>query len=87
MKLSYDPQADALYVRLLDGRYECRAVRLSAEVALNFGASEKLVGIEILNVKESLGSGRLPKVIVENLPVAGTWNPKRGTCLSRTTSR
>ena len=47
MKISYDPEIDALYIRLLDGKHECRSVRLSEEVALNIGAGEKLVGIEI----------------------------------------
>ena len=49
MKISYDPEIDALYIRLLDGKHECRSVRLSDEVALNIGAGEKLVGIEILD--------------------------------------
>ena len=35
MKISYDPEIDALYIRLLDGKQECRSVRLSDEVALN----------------------------------------------------
>ena len=29
MKISYDPEIDALYIRLLDGEHECRTVRLS----------------------------------------------------------
>ncbi len=71
MRISYDPEIDALYIRLLEGHYECRTVRLSEEVALNFGPSEQLVGIEILDAKEILGKGQLPSVTLENLALAG----------------
>src|SRR5947207_12500900 len=40
MKISYDAEIDALYIRLLEGRQECRSVRLSDEVALNIGAAD-----------------------------------------------
>ena len=72
MKISYDKETDALYIRLMDGPQECRTVRLSEEVALNIGAGEKLVGIEILDAKEVLGQGQLPKLVVENVPLAAT---------------
>ena len=51
MKISYDPKIDALYIRLLRGKHECRSIRLSEEVALNIGPGEKLVGIEILDAE------------------------------------
>jgi len=71
MKISYDPETDALYIRLLEGQHECRTLRLNEEIALNIGEGEKLVGIEILDAKEVLGSGQLPSVVVENLPLVG----------------
>jgi uncharacterized protein YuzE len=67
MKISYDPEIDALYIRFVEGKHECRTVRLNDEVALNMGADEKLVGIEILDVKEALGSGKVPPVTLEGL--------------------
>lgn len=67
MKISYDPEIDALYIRLLKGKHECRSVRLSEEVALNIGAGEKLVGIEILDARSVLGSGKIPAVMLEGL--------------------
>ena len=70
MKISYDPEIDALYIRLREGKHECRSVRLSEEVALNIGAGEKLVGIEILDAKSVLGSGKTPAVILEGLKPA-----------------
>lgn len=67
MKISYDSEIDALYIRLLEGNHECRSVRLSDEVALNIGEGEKLVGIEILNAKSVLGTGKIPAVMLEGL--------------------
>jgi uncharacterized protein YuzE len=70
MKITYDAEIDALYIRLLEGKHECRSVRLSDEVALNIGAGEKLVGIEILDAREVLGAGRIPAVILEGIESA-----------------
>jgi uncharacterized protein YuzE len=70
MKISYDPEIDALYIRLLEGKHECRSVRLSDEVALNIGAGEKLVGIEILDARQVLGAGRIPAVTLEGIESA-----------------
>lgn len=70
MRISYDAEIDALYIRLLDGPQECRTVRLNEEIALNIGPGEKLVGIEILEARQVVGQGQLPTVILENIPVA-----------------
>jgi len=67
MKISYDAEFDALYIRLLEGKHECRSVRLSEEVVLNIGPGETLVGIEILDAKEVLGAGQMPAVLIEGL--------------------
>jgi len=69
MKISYDPEIDALYIRLIEGQHECRTVRLNEEIALNIGPAEILVGIEVLDAKQVLGKGQLPSVILENVPV------------------
>ena len=70
MKISYDPEVDALYIRLIEGKHECRTVKLNEEIALNIGPGEKLVGIEILDATAVLWQGRLPDVILENIPLA-----------------
>lgn len=70
MKISYDSEIDALYIRLIEGKHECRTVRLNEEIALNIGAGETLVGIEILDAKEVLGKGKLPPVTLENVQLA-----------------
>ncbi len=70
MKISYDPEIDALYIRFVEGGHESRTVRLSEEVALNIGDGEKLIGIEILDANEMLGSRGLPQLTVENITIA-----------------
>lgn len=70
MKISYDAEVDALYIRLIEGKYECRTIRLNEEIALNIGPGEMLVGIEILDAKEVLGKGQLPFVSLENIQLA-----------------
>jgi uncharacterized protein YuzE len=65
--ISYDAEVDALYIRLLEGQHQCRTLCLTNEVSLNIGEGEALVGIEILDAKEVLGRGEVPKVILENL--------------------
>jgi uncharacterized protein YuzE len=69
MKISYDKELDALYIRLLDGDFECRNVVLTDEITLDFGPAEQLVGIEILDATRVLGQGKLPQVVVDHLPV------------------
>ena len=70
MRISYDDEIDALYIRLIADPQECRTVRLNDEIALNIGPGETLVGIEILDAKQLVGHGQLPSVILENLAAA-----------------
>lgn len=68
MKISYDTKADALYIKLLEGKFECRNVHLSDDITLNLGPNNELVGIEVLDAKEALGKGQLPQIVMENIP-------------------
>ncbi len=67
MRISYDSVVDALYIRLLEGSYQCRALRLTDEVSLNIGPHEQLVGIEVLDAKTILGKGALPTEVLDNV--------------------
>ena len=68
MRISYDTEVDALYIRLVEGKHQCRTLRLTDEIALNIGENELLVGIEVLDAKDILGAGELPSVVLENVP-------------------
>ncbi len=72
MRISYDSEVDALYIRLLEGEHQCRTLRLTDEISLNLGEGEVLVGIEILDAKQVLGKGSVPTVVLENLTAVGT---------------
>lgn len=67
MKISYDSEVDALYIALVDGEHQVRTIRLSDEVALNIGAGEQLVGIEILDAKKMVGHGQIPNLLIDNI--------------------
>ena len=67
MKISYNHEIDALYIRLIEGKHECRTVRLNEEIALNIGKGETLVGIEILDAREVLCTGKLPAIVLEGI--------------------
>jgi uncharacterized protein YuzE len=67
MDISYDREADALYIRLLPGEHQCRVVRLTDDIALDFAAGEKLVGIEVLGASRLFKSPENPEVELRNL--------------------
>lgn len=64
MKVTYDPEVDALYIRLSDEPVEVTTQRLSEEVAINDAPDGRIVGIEILDASEYISglkrSARLP---------------------------
>jgi len=62
MKISYDSEIDALYIRLVEGKHQCRTLQSTDEIALNIGESELLVVIEVLDATQVLGSGSRPNV-------------------------
>ena len=67
MKISYDKEVDAMYIRLLEGKYECRVVRLTDDIALDFAAGERLVGIEILGASRLFEKPDTPTVELQDL--------------------
>jgi uncharacterized protein YuzE len=70
MRITYDPEVDALYIRLLEGEHECRTLRLTDEISLNIGEGEVLVGVEVLDAREVLGTAAVPTVVLENVTAA-----------------
>lgn len=66
MKIRFDPQADALYISLHDGAQDVRVVRLNEDVAVDYGADDEVVGVEVLNARRLLGTGT-PVVELQNV--------------------
>jgi uncharacterized protein YuzE len=67
VKISYDPAADALYISLEDVASDHRVVRLTPDVAVDYGADDEVVGVEVLNARRVLGGGGTPVVELQNL--------------------
>ncbi len=67
MKITYDKMADALYIRLLEGDFQCRVVRLTDDIALDFAAGEQLVGIEVLSASRLFEKPEEPVVLLKDL--------------------
>ena len=67
MKITYHKEADALYIRLLESRFECRTVRLTDEIALDFSAGERLVGIEVLGAGRLFDTPESPQIDLKDL--------------------
>ncbi len=69
MKITYDAEADALYIELrplASGTAQCR--ELSEELTADYGPDGKLAGIEILDASVVLGA-ELRRMVVEIAPV------------------
>lgn len=67
MRITYDKQGDAMYIRLLDGDYQCRVVRLTEGTALDFAEGEKLIGIEVLGASRLFKKPGTPTVELKDL--------------------
>ena len=66
MKITYDPQVDALYIEFLDTTVTTE--HLAEGLAADYDADGRLAGIEILNALERFGSHQtLRQVILEDV--------------------
>ena len=71
MKLTYDPEVDALYISFKKGPTQVTTVRVTEDVSMDLGPKEEISGIEILSASEHLGIlKKKPKVELENLQAA-----------------
>ncbi|MBU3934174.1 MAG: DUF2283 domain-containing protein [Candidatus Omnitrophica bacterium] len=68
MKIKYDPKVNAAYISFKKGAVEVTTMRLTEDIAIDFGPGEEIVGIEILDASEHLElSPKHPEVKLENL--------------------
>jgi len=68
MKIKYDPKVDAAYISFKRGSVEVTTMRITEDIAIDFGPKEEIVGIEILDASEHLELSRKhPEVKLENL--------------------
>ena len=70
MKITYDHEVDALYIRFKDTTVTTK--HLAEGIAADYDAEGKLAGIEILDATKRLGDPKAFKqVILEDIALAG----------------
>lgn len=66
MKITYDKDADAMYIKFLDGKFASNKV-MDRNTILDLDKDSNILGIEILDVSKRLGKKFLSSIQVENL--------------------
>ena len=70
MKIIYDEQVDALYVKFVDAKTKVVTHQLTEDIAVNYGPKGDVVGIEILSAHEHMKfAGKKPRLEAVNLSV------------------
>lgn len=54
MKVSYDSQYDIVYLKFIEGAREVTTRHIDEDIALDFDADQRLVGMEILSASKHL---------------------------------
>ena len=68
MKIKYDPKVDAAYISFKKKPVEVTTMRLTEDITVDFGPSEEIAGIEILDSSKQLElSPKNPRIELENL--------------------
>jgi uncharacterized protein YuzE len=68
MRIRYDPTVDAAYIFFKEGKVEVTTVRLTEDIAVDFGPEEEIFGIEVLSASQHLGiKPDAPSVELENI--------------------
>ncbi|OFZ12044.1 MAG: hypothetical protein A2Z20_07365 [Bdellovibrionales bacterium RBG_16_40_8] len=62
MKVHYDEKSDAVYIRLDDKQKIIESKEVESGVILDFDVNGKVIGVEILNVKDRIGSDQLKEL-------------------------
>jgi uncharacterized protein YuzE len=68
VKIKYDPEVDAAYISFKESIAQVTTMRITEDIAIDFGPHEEIIGIEILDASEHLNIMKeSPKVELENL--------------------
>lgn len=68
MKITYDPEADALYISFKEKKGEVTTIRITEDFAVDLGDGEEVVGIEILDASSYFKiQERIPEIELENV--------------------
>jgi uncharacterized protein YuzE len=67
MKITYDPEADALYILLRDGIPAKDAVDVEEGVTIDLDSDGRIIGIEILDASSRMTAEELTNISYESL--------------------
>jgi uncharacterized protein YuzE len=79
MKIEYDREVDALYIRLQE-KYVTRTVEIEEGLNLDLDEKGKLIGLEVLDATERYSSADIFNLSTENLIL--DKEPPRGETIS-----
>lgn len=69
MKITYDPEVDAMYIRFKDVKVTTQ--HITADIAVDYDADGLLAGIEILDVSKQIGDkSAFRQIVVEDVALA-----------------
>jgi uncharacterized protein YuzE len=72
MKITYDPEVDALYIRFVSHEAEALTRRVTDEIAINETADGQVIGIEVLDASHTVFDPSGARIVeVEGLTIAG----------------
>ena len=77
MKIEYDKEIDALYIRLQE-KFVSRTVEIDDGLNIDFDEKGRLIGLEVLDVTERYELSDIFNVSTENLILEGTLIRKSG---------
>lgn len=66
MKITFDKEADALYIELSDEEFSTNK-KVDDETILDLDDKGKIIGIELLNVSKRMAKNFLSEIRVQNL--------------------
>jgi len=73
LRIRYDPEVDAAYIYFKDEVEQVTTIRLTEDIAVDFGPGEEVYGIEVLSASEHMGlKPGAPYVDLENLAAKST---------------
>jgi uncharacterized protein YuzE len=71
MKIKYDPKVDAAYISFNENVEQVTTIRVTEDIAIDFGPHEEIVGIEVLDASKHLNLKKeTPNVKLENIVAA-----------------
>lgn len=70
MEISYDQDADAMYIKLREGEVD-KTKEIDDNTILDYDKQGNVIGVELLFVKERMPSASLSKITFENVVNSG----------------